>query len=95
MAKSKTLRAFKEELLVDDEVRRTYEDVAPKHAIAWTVIKARLARGLTQAELAERMQTSQSFIARLESGTVMPSMKTLFRVAEATGTRPRFELDAD
>ena len=30
MAKSKTLRAFKDELLADDEVRRIYEDMAPE-----------------------------------------------------------------
>lgn len=58
------------------------------------VIRARAAAGLTQAEFAERMGTSQSYIARLESGCTLPSTRTLLKVAEATGTRPRFDLEA-
>ena len=57
------------------------------------IITARRSLGLTQAQLAERMNTSQSYIARLENGTVLTTMKTFLRVAEATGTRARFELE--
>jgi transcriptional regulator with XRE-family HTH domain len=60
-----------------------------------TIIAARAAAGLSQAALARRMATSQSFIARLESGRVMPSMRTFLRIARATGTRPSFGLGAD
>jgi len=49
--------------------------------------------GLTQAELAARMNTSQSYIARLESGRISPSMKTWRRLAAATGTRPKVTLE--
>jgi transcriptional regulator with XRE-family HTH domain len=38
-------------------------------------------------ELAQRMDTSQSVIARLESGRTRPSTQTLERLAIATGTR--------
>jgi transcriptional regulator with XRE-family HTH domain len=41
---------------------------------------------LSQAELAARMGTSQSIIARLENGQTLPSTKTLLRYAEATGS---------
>ncbi len=41
--------------------------------------------GLTQAELAERMGTSQPTVARLEAGGVTPSLDTLHRAAEALG----------
>ena len=44
-------------------------------------------------ELAERMHTTQSTIARLESGRTMPSMRTLARYAEATGTRAVVRLE--
>lgn len=57
------------------------------------VIRARTTAGLTQAQLAERMGTSQSYIARLESGRTLPSTRTLLKVAEATGARPRFTLE--
>jgi transcriptional regulator with XRE-family HTH domain len=46
------------------------------------LIKARTRAGLSQAELAVRMGTSQSAIARLESGQTLPSTKTLLRYAE-------------
>src|SRR5690606_15832492 len=42
---------------------------------------------LSQAELAKRLGTTQSAIARLEGGGVSPSLSTLRRYAEATGTK--------
>jgi transcriptional regulator with XRE-family HTH domain len=51
------------------------------------LVRVRLRAGLSQAELAARMSTSQSTIARLESGRTLPSTKTLLRFAQATGSR--------
>lgn len=90
----KTLKALKAELLADPEVRRAYDDLAPEYEIARAVIRARTAAGLTQAQLAERMGTSQSYVAKLESGRALPSTRTLLKIAEVTGTRPRFTLEA-
>ena len=45
--------------------------------------------GLSQAQLARRMKTSQSYIARLEGGKVRPSTDALERFAHATRTRLR------
>lgn len=58
-------------------------------------MRACTARGLTQAELAARMGTSQSYVARLESGRAPPSTRTLLKIAQATGTRPRFGLEVE
>jgi transcriptional regulator with XRE-family HTH domain len=58
------------------------------------LVKARVRAGLSQAELAARMGTSQSAIARLESGQTLPSTKTLLRYAEATGSRFHVRLSA-
>lgn len=91
---TKTLKALKAELLANSDVRQAYEELAPEYEIARTIIRARVAAGLSQAELAERMDTAQSYVARLESGRVLPSTKTLLKVAEATGTHARFELVA-
>ena len=90
---SKTLQDLKADLLTRKGVSEAYAEVAPGYAVARAVIAARTGCGLTQAELAERMNTSQSFVVRLENGTVLPTMKTFLRVAAATGTRPRFELE--
>ena len=51
------------------------------------MIDARNRAGLTQKELARRMGTTQPVVARLESGRVRPSMRTLERLARATGSR--------
>ena len=91
---AKALKTLKAELLAKKGVREAYEELAVEYAVARAVIDARTSCGLTQVQLAERMKTSQSFIARLENGTVLPTMKTFLRVAEATGTRARFELES-
>ena len=48
--------------------------------------------GLTQAEVAERMGTTQSVVARLESGARMPSVNTLLKFAKAIHSRPIIKL---
>lgn len=69
------------------EYRQAYEELAPEFALARAVIAARVTAGLTQEQLAQRMETTQSVIARLESGRTRPSTQTLERLATATGTR--------
>ena len=69
------------------EYRKEYGGLAPEFALARAVIQARVGAGLTQEQLAQRMETTQSVIARLESGRTRPSTQTLERLARATGTR--------
>src|SRR5712672_551378 len=76
------------------KVKAEYEALAPEFEIAAELLRARLRAGLSQAELAERMGTSQSTIARLENGHTLPSTKTLLRYAEATGSRFHVRLSA-
>ena len=85
---------FKSRLLANPEVRAEYDALAPEFEIATELVKARLRAGLSQAELARRMGTSQSAIARLESGQTLPSTKTLLRYAEATGSKFHLRLSA-
>ncbi|MCB1019674.1 MAG: helix-turn-helix transcriptional regulator [Acidobacteria bacterium] len=72
-----------------DDYRNAHESLAPEYALARAIIQARTRAGLTQAELAERMKTTQSAIARLEGGRARPSTQTLERLAAATGTTLR------
>ena len=85
---------FKARLLADPTVRAEYDALAPEFEIAAELVRARLRAGLSQAELAARMGTSQSTIARLESGQTLPSTKTLLRFARATGSRVQIRLEA-
>ena len=77
----------------DRRYRAAYEDLGPEFELARTLIEARTRAGLSQAQLAKRMKTTQSVIARMESGRVRPSTKTLERVARATGTRLRISFE--
>jgi len=57
------------------------------------MIKARTRAGLTQEQLAARLETKQSVIARLESGRVKPSTRTHERIAQATGHKLRITFE--
>ena len=83
----------KKKWMEDPEFRRAYEELEDEFELARTLIQARLAAGLTQEELARRMGTSQSAIARMEAGH-KPSLKTLEKFARATGTRLKIRLEA-
>ena len=76
------------------QYKKAYEELAPEFELARAVIQARVKAGLTQEQLAQRMDTTQSVIARRESGRTRPSTQTLERLAVATGTRLKitFEL---
>jgi len=85
---------LKSKLLANPDVKREYEALAPEFEISAELLKARLRAGLSQAELASIMSTSQSTIARLESGQTLPSTKTLLRFAQATGSKIHLQLVA-
>jgi ribosome-binding protein aMBF1 (putative translation factor) len=74
--------------------RKAHAELAAEFAVARAVIDARATAGLTQEQLARRMDTTQSVIARLESGRSRPSTQTLERLAAATGTRLKITFEA-
>ena len=65
------------------ERRRGYEKAGRAIRLAMEIRALREARGLSQRELAERVGTTQSAIARLEGGNISPSLPTLDKIAEA------------
>ncbi|HWG22229.1 MAG TPA: helix-turn-helix transcriptional regulator [Terracidiphilus sp.] len=73
--------------------RKAYRALEDEFAVARAVIAARTRAGLTQAELARKMGTTQPVVARMESGRVQPSLKTLQRLASATGSRLMIRFD--
>lgn len=88
------LADLKTRLLEDPDTRQEYEAQAPEFALVRELIAARTRAGLSQAEVAARMGTSQSTVARLESGRNPPSLRTLDRYASATGSRAVVKLEA-
>ena len=63
-----------------------YRQADEEYAVIEEMIRARNEAQLTQADVARAIGTTQSSIARLEGGAVSPSIKTLRKYAEATGT---------
>ena len=77
----------------DPAYRKEYEALEEEFALIAAVAKARQRAGLSQAQLAKRMKTTQSTVARLESGRGKPSTRTLARFAKATGHRLRITFE--
>ena len=75
-------------------VRAGYDRARRAFDFAEQVRNLRDQAGISQMELARRMGTSQSAIARLEGGGTMPTLDTLERVAAALGAELVVELRA-
>lgn len=89
----KDFKDLKQEWLKDPKVKQAYLDMKPGFELARTLIAARARARLTQAEVAARMGTTQSVVARLESGRTLPSLKSLYNYAKAVGAKPAIKLD--
>jgi predicted transcriptional regulator len=87
-------KQFRTRALQRPEVRKAYDELEDEFAFLDEVLKARVAAGLTQAEVAARVGTTQSAIARLESAASKhsPSIATLQRYARALGYRVEIRL---
>ena len=90
MIKSNTLH---KKWMKDPQYRKEYDALEEEFALMAEVAKARARAGLSQAELAKRMKTTQSTISRLESGRGLPSTRTLGRFARATGHRLKISFE--
>lgn len=74
---------FEKRAARDPEFREARERLRPEYEFRRALIQARLDNGITQADLAERVGTTQSAIARLESGGAEPSFNMLRRLSAA------------
>jgi ribosome-binding protein aMBF1 (putative translation factor) len=72
-----------------------YDALEGEFALASALIKARGDADMTQEQVAAAMGTTQAVVARLESGRVLPSTRTLERFAKATHTRLRISFEPD
>jgi ribosome-binding protein aMBF1 (putative translation factor) len=77
----------------DPEYVKAYSALEDEFRLARAMVEARAHAGLTQQELAERMHTTQAAIARLESGRIKPSTRTLERLAQPTGMRLKISFE--
>ena len=83
--------AFKQKMLSKRAVKKAYDTLEDEYIALHTLLNARSAAGLTQADVAERMGTTVSAISRLESSLRSekhsPSFATLRKYAQACGKK--------
>ena len=87
------LSELKAEFLGDPDNRAAYEALAPEFDLARKLIAARVAAGLSQTEVAERMGTRQSEVSRIEGARQNISIAKLANYAEAVGAKLDIRLD--
>lgn len=89
------LTEYREQLHHDPDYLAAEEELRPLLDLADMVLAQRLARGWSQADLAERVGTKQANISRLESGLANPSVRFLQKLAAAFDARLSIRLDAE
>lgn len=82
------LSELKSKWLKNSKVKKAYFEHSLEFSIAKKLISERLKANLTQEEIAKKMGTTQSVIARIESGSQLPSMRTIEGYAHALGKFP-------
>ena len=88
----KTVKQLQKKWQKNPQYRKAYDTLEDEFTVARALIEARTKAKLTQTEVAIRMETSQAAVARLEAGNGNPSLATLKRYAEATGSHLKIEL---
>lgn len=78
--------------MAEPEFRESYDRISPEMEIAFAIAEARGRAQLSQAQLAEKVGTTQAMVNRWERGTSRPTTKSLERVAKATNSRLHVEL---
>ncbi|MBI5721428.1 MAG: helix-turn-helix transcriptional regulator [Burkholderiales bacterium] len=88
-----TLKTLHSKWQHEPAYRQAYGELDEEFALAEEIAQARSRAGLTQAEVAERMHTTQSNIARMEAGRTTPSTRTLEKFAQAIGAKLRISFE--
>lgn len=83
MNKSLTWSNLRKKILADPKVKKAYADLDVEFEIIEGLIRLRSEKKITQQQLAEKVDTTQSVIARLESGNANPTIGFLKRIADA------------
>ena len=78
--------------LRDAKFRKAYDALAPKYVLINAMLDARIKKGMTQTEIARRAGTTQSAIARFESGRTNPTLEFAYRLACAVDAKLEIRL---
>jgi DNA-binding XRE family transcriptional regulator len=82
-----SFQEHKKRMLRDPEVRREYERLGPEYELIEEMLRKRIEKKMSQADLARKIGTKQSAISRVESGNGNPTLAFMQKIAEAFGSR--------
>lgn len=82
-----TYKDLKNRLLKNKNIKREYERLRPEYEMLDKIISLRLKSNLTQKELANKLNTKQSAVSRLERGMINPTMTFLNKLASVFGKK--------
>ena len=85
-------QTHKKQLLKNPAFAKAYAESEREYQVARMLIKARLDRGYTQADLARVLHTQQSVISRAEQAKTVPSLSFLKKAAKALDVKLLVEL---
>lgn len=86
-------KIYKKQLLKNPQFKKEYEALEPEYELAKSIVAYRIAKGLTQKQLAEKIKTKQSSISRLENASVKPSLAFVEKIADALGVKVVIRLE--
>jgi len=89
--KSTNFDLYLQKLLKDPELKKYYDEVGKQLEIAYKILQLRKKQGITQSEFAKKIGTTQSNVARLESGQQNFTTETLQKIAKAFRLELRVE----
>lgn len=82
----------KKELLKNPDVKKEYDRLAPRYQLISDLIALRIKKGLSQAEVAKKIGTKQSAIARIESGDENLTIDSVQKMTDALGAKIRISV---
>lgn len=88
----RTFASLQKKWMKNAEFRKEYDALDPEFSLAEMLIRQRIEKGFTQAQLAKKIGTKQSAISRLESGAYNPTLEVLKKVASALGSKIEISL---
>ena len=71
----------------DPVFKKEYDNLEPEFQLINAIVKQRIVKGITQKQLAEKVGTRQSSIARFESGTYNPTLAFVKKLTDVLGVK--------
>ena len=76
----------------DPKFKKAYDDLEPEYSIIRAILKKRIEKKMSQKDLAKKLNTKQSAISRLESGTYNPTLSFLKKLSVALGGKMEIKI---